>query len=88
MAEMETVDHYLSRSLIRDNAKGGSGWRTVKEVANACAPVVPKMLWASETLHEMEADGVVEIAQDGPVAVFRTTKNLGQARDVCPSYIP
>lgn len=84
----ESIEHYLSRSLIKDAAKGGNGWRTLAEIANACATERPKMLWASEALAEAHNNGQVEIGLNGPELVYRSTMSVQEARDRHPFYVP
>ncbi len=85
---METIDGYLSRSLVKDQMKGGGGWRTVKDVANACAPTKPKMIWAAEMLLQAEQEGIAEFDMVGLEPIYRTTKTIEQAKADHPSYIP
>jgi len=85
---METIDGYLTRSLIKDEMKGGAGWRRVQDVANACAPTKPKMTWAAEMLLQAEQDGLAEFDMVGTEPIYRTTKTLDQAKTDHPSYIP
>jgi len=83
----ETVEHYLSRSLIKDDAKGGSGWRSVREVASVCDLKSPKMPAATRELAALETAGKVESALNGPHLLFRSTMTLAEARENHPSYI-
>lgn len=85
---MEKIDEYLTRSLIKDDAKGGQGWRSLQEVANACATESPKMTSAAELLVLAEMDDIVECSADGPEMFWRTTRSLTECQAMHPSYIP
>lgn len=84
----ETVDEYLARSLIKDNVKGGGGWRSTSEIAKACDFASPKMPNALRAMRDAEANGLVTLALDGRNWLARTTRSLSEARDLHPNYLP
>lgn len=85
----EIVEEYLARSLIKDDAKGGDGWRNIREIANACDFKKPKMIMASKAVIELEQAGVahVSMGKDG-VIVAKYALGLQKAQEINPTYIP
>lgn len=86
----EAITHYLARSLIKDVVKGGTGWRSVQEIASACGPegVGSKVKWVAREIVRMEGKGEVQISHEPDGMFARATMEYGEARKECPLYIP
>lgn len=87
-AMTEIVNDYLARSLIKDCAKGGYGWRSTQQIAQACAASSSDTIWVKCVLHEQEKAGNLEIAYEDKEILCRTTKSLIEAKSRHPYYIP
>lgn len=85
---MDMIDQYLTRSAIKDAMKGGNGWRSLREIANACAPTRPDIPRIAKQLDQSVDTGLAEMALFGPERVYRTAKSLLESRQLHPHYIP
>jgi len=64
----ETIPAYLNRAWLRDLAKGGSGWRTTREVADNCSIPINE---ARTRLTNDWSAGLIASAYEGRFIVWR-----------------